>query len=62
MEIKRHNGEECPVPGIDRVTYRAAINGASGTTSKWHVPIAAYELDWSFKPSIGRIYDYIVLS
>jgi hypothetical protein len=62
MKIKRHIGEENPVPGIDLVTYRTAINGASGTISRWHVPIASYELDWSFNPSIGRIYDYIVLS
>jgi len=59
----RHIDDKCPIPDMAKVVYRTAHNCERGKKiSHIHAPMLASEIDWSHKPTIGRIYDYLVIA
>lgn len=54
-----HNGILPPVIMRKIVVYRTVDD--KGSPSHIHAPIRAEHLDWSNRPSIGRIKDYQVV-
>jgi hypothetical protein len=55
----QHNGILPPVIQRKIVVYRTIDD--KGSLSHIHAPIRAMYLDWSNRPSIGRIHDFMVV-
>lgn len=58
-EFIKHVGNVSPVSMRSRVVYRTT--NAEVAVSHVHMSACAGDLDWSDKPSVGRIYDYKVV-
>lgn len=58
-EFIKHVGNVMPVPMLTRVAYRTTNEKVR--VSHVHMPIFAGDVNWSDKPSIGRIFDYKVV-
>lgn len=63
VEWVEHSGDQNPIPGIRVVVYRTRCvddNGGS-KISHIHGPVHSTSLVWSYKPAIGRIYQYAIV-
>jgi hypothetical protein len=56
----RHTGILPPVIRSKIVVYRTRDD--KGSKSHIHAPIRAEHLDWSARPTLGRVYDYMVIN
>jgi len=56
----KHAGILPPVIKSKIVVYRTRDD--KGSASHIHAPIRVEHLDWSARPSIGRIHDYMVIA
>lgn len=54
-----HTGQHCPVPPMQLVIYRT-IHG--DLISHIHGRMEGGVMDWSTRPAIGRIYDYMCVN
>lgn len=59
IQLIKHIGEQCPVPPDAMVMYRTT--SIITPLSHIHMPMKAIDLDWTKRPSVGRILEYRVV-
>jgi len=63
LEWFDHGGTMAPVASTTIVVYRTEYHDKYGSSvSHIHAPVRAELINWSAKPSIGRIYKYAVVA